>query len=128
MRTFYSLRIDTDEANYNLVSSILGVGYTSTIGGWVYEIVVGDDDRPFDFTEEFTSLLSGKTDLLRELNITDDNITVWVIYEYIGQCNFEFSPKELERLSSFKLTLCISCYEGGLAHSQVTESLPGSQS
>jgi hypothetical protein len=113
MRTFYSLRIDTDETKYDLVSDILGVKPNSSKGGWIYEVIVGDNDAPFNFTEEFTSVLHGKMDLLRKLNITEDNIAIWIIYEYNGQCNFEFSPKELEKLTFNKITLCISCYEGG---------------
>jgi hypothetical protein len=113
MSTFYSLRIDTDEAQYELVSDILGVKQNSPKGGWIYEVIVRDNDPPFNFTDEFTSLMRGKMDLLRKLNITEDDIAIWIIYEYRGQCNFEFSPKELEKLSSLKITLCISCYDGG---------------
>lgn len=75
MRAFYSLRIETEEIKYNLVSDIIGLRRNSFHGGWTYEVIVGDSDPPFNFIDGFTSALEGKFDKLAELNITPKKIS-----------------------------------------------------
>lgn len=48
---------------------------------------------------------------LADLNVDLDDIVVNATVAYKGQCNFEFFPNELLRLSNINAHLTISCYE-----------------
>jgi hypothetical protein len=41
-----------------------------------------------------------------------DEVSIWYLYEYSGQCNMEFEPQDLKRLGNLGVRLCISCWEG----------------
>lgn len=70
-----------------------------------------DSDPYIDFINEFLDLLEGKYDQLLKIGIARDDITVWMLYEYDGQCNMEFLPEQMKRLGANGITLCVSCWE-----------------
>jgi hypothetical protein len=111
-KSYYSLRINTKESNYNLVSEILSVKPNDLSRGWIYEIKK-EENIYFDFIESFLKLLENNFGKLADIGIHKENISIWLIYEYNNQCNLEFSPDVLKRLGDNEISLCISCYEAG---------------
>lgn len=111
-KLYYSLQLNSEESKYDALTSLLGVKPKDK-RGWIYEVVVEQKDEPFDFINSFLNVLEGKYEQLDELGVSRENITIWMIYEYNGQCNMEFEPQDLERLGKNGISLCISCYEGG---------------
>jgi hypothetical protein len=111
MNIYYSIRISTDPSNYQKVSDILKLYPLTYERGWIYEVTVGEEDPYFNFINEFLQMLKGKFKELEKADISRSDISFWMIYEYKGQCNMEFDPKELGKLSKNGISLCISCYE-----------------
>lgn len=109
----YELRINTEEALYERVSSIIGLKPQNYSFGWSYEIVFQEEQKNIDIVSKFLDSLEGKYEQLQELGIKSEDITVWLIYGYNNQCNMEFDANKLERLGKNGITLCISCYEAG---------------
>ena len=64
-----------------------------------------------NFIETFLSYLNGKERELLELGVRSENISIWMLYEYDGQCNLEFSPSDMKRLGEKEISLCVSCWE-----------------
>ena len=110
MKYFYTLRIDCDEKDIDLISKILKKEPNS-ICGWAYEVEVSSYEKDFDFILEFTRILAGKEAQLSLLGISPDDISFWMIYEYDDQCNMEFDPDQLKIMGSKGYRLCISCYQ-----------------
>ena len=110
MKNNYILQIDS-EVNEELINNIIGVkkNYMSKI--WCYEVVEEESDNYFDFINNFLDLLDGKYQDLTKIGIQKDDISIWRIYEYFGQCNMEFDPVRMKRLGDNEITLCITCYE-----------------
>jgi hypothetical protein len=111
-RSYYSLRIATKECNYNKVSEILNVTPFDLSKGWIHEIEKSDTGY-FDFINFFLDILEDNYERLIEIGISRENISIWWIYGYNGQCNFEFLPKDLKRLGENEISFCLSCYEEG---------------
>ena len=109
----YELRINTEEAFYERVSTIIGLKPKDYKYGWSYEIVFEEQKEYFDIIAKFLDSLEGKYEQLRKLGIKNEDITVWLIYGYNNQCNMEFEPNILARLGDKRIKLCISCYEAG---------------
>lgn len=113
MKTYYSLRIAASENHYNKISELLGVIPNNNDNGWMYEVIEGKNDPHFNFIKEFTTIIEGKMKELHSLGIRKEDITVWMIYEYEGQCNMEFHPEDMWSLCKHGISLCVSCYEAG---------------
>ena len=43
--------------------------------------------------------------------ISREDISIWVLYEYEGQCNMEYDPESMKKLGESGILLCISCWE-----------------
>lgn len=111
-KSIYSLRIKTQEANYQIVSKILEKNPKDLSRGWIFE-VESSDTMYFDYINEFLDILEGKYEKLEQIGIVKSDISIWLIYEFNQQCNFEFIPKDLKRLGENEITLCVSCFEAG---------------
>lgn len=111
MKYYFSLRIDSKPEQIDEISNILGVKSNLENVHWGYKLHV-DNHGYANFIDIFLKVLNGKYDALEKIGIERDDISIWVIYEYEGQCNLEFSPLEMKKLGENGITLCISCYEG----------------
>lgn len=110
MSYYYSLRVATEEANYKNVSDVLEIDLKDYSLGWVYELEVGDEESE-GIIFNFINLIELKKKELVAIGINDDQISVWIVYEYSGQCDLEFSPLLLKKIGDNGISLCISCYE-----------------
>jgi len=111
MKYYFSLRIDSKPEQNDEISNILGVKSNFENVPWGYKLNI-ENHGYANFIDTFLKVLSGNYDALEKIGIERDDISIWVIYEYEGQCNFEFSPLEMKKLGENGITLCISCYEG----------------
>ena len=98
MKYFYSLRISVADDKKNLVTEILNVTPTSTKSFWCLDISEDENDEPVYFISYFVNILESKFKDLESIGIERDNITIWKLYEYDGQCNMEFDPQDLLKL------------------------------
>lgn len=112
-RSSYQLRINVEEKYFEQVSYIVGLQPVNYNMGWTYTIILEELKEYFDIINRFLNCLEGKYEILQELGIDNNDITVWLIYGYNNQCNMEFKPTTLERLGRKGIKLCISCYEAG---------------
>jgi hypothetical protein len=111
MNYFFSLQISTDTEKANKITQILGVESNYPEVAWGYRLIVKDHIYT-NFIDAFLDILEGKYDKLKEIGIDKEDISIWMIYEYINQCNMEFSPSDMKKLGDSGITFCISCYEG----------------
>lgn len=110
---YYSLRIDAPEDLYDEIDTILGVKSNfSPAAGWGLELTYKKDE-PEDvyFIDYFLSKLKGKYQELEKIGVTRDDITVWMLYEYKGQCNMWFPAKAIYELGKEGIDFAISCWE-----------------
>ncbi|MFT7234407.1 MAG: hypothetical protein ACI8TA_003639 [Cyclobacteriaceae bacterium] len=125
MKSFDQIRIHFEPSleTFDAIGSILNLEpsedklenlNTDIHSSWTYEVIEVKDAPHFDFINKFCDLLEGKFDKLYDLGINRNDITFWYLYEYEGQCNLEFNPKDLKRLGDNGITLCISCWDGGI--------------
>ena len=106
----YTLRIKSDKISE--LNKVLDAPATSTKYGW--EMSVDGDVITFpQATDYFARLLERRWALLSNLGITADDVAIWILYEYEQQCNLEFAPAEMRKLTDIGVTLCISCWETG---------------
>ncbi len=117
MRYNAYIEIEFDPNSINKISDILGVNANKHINGnWIYFISIDEDGDWVDFYDVFYNILKDKIQILdEELKINKDQINIWLVLEYEGQCNFEINPNDLAKLSSLEVTLCVSCYQGNLS-------------
>jgi hypothetical protein len=80
---------------------------------WEYEVIDKEEDKYYDFINEFLDILETKYEKLAALGIERKDITFWYLYEYDQQCNMEFDPVRLKRLGDNGICLCISCWGTG---------------
>jgi len=138
LKSYYYLKIWVKKEHYNRLETILGVKPSKEDEGlydvtwWEYcieaehyavedciqynskgEIVYMPENwqEPIDFIEHFLSILDGKYEQLKEIGIERDDISVWYLYAYDGQCNMEFSPEDMYALGKEGIALCISCWD-----------------
>ncbi len=78
---------------------------------WEYLNIENDSDDYYDFSKVFFSILDKKWNLLSDLGVQKSDVSIWIIVEYNGQCNLEFSPREFELISKMGISVCISCWE-----------------
>jgi hypothetical protein len=109
MHYTYILRIGG--ATRQHVADVLEVPSSQDEGDWSFELRESPNDPPTRFVDIFLGLLADKFGALEEIGVSRDNIAVWLLYEYDGQCNIEFQPDDLRMLGEAGITLCISCWE-----------------
>ena len=105
MKTFYQLQI-TFIANgntFNAISEITGLqplehDNSKVPDTWKHEVVQSENDPYFDFINVFVNHLETNRAQLHELGIRNENVSLWLVYEYDGQCNMEFDPVRLSEL------------------------------
>jgi hypothetical protein len=112
MGSAYQLRINTDEMKYELLNKQLNLLPTSDVGGW--EFSIEESSALFNTSIDYLlSLLEQKIDVLRIIGISNEDISLWYLYEYDQQCNIEFDSIALKRMGNLGITLCISCWQKG---------------
>ena len=94
MTLYYNLQIDAPKEVYQDINKILGVESNSPHKGWELGLEEKEEDEHIPFIQYFLTVLDGKYDQLKEIGITREDISIWMLYEYEGQCNMEFSPKD----------------------------------
>ncbi len=110
MNSSVSLRINTDPQKYQEISMLLKQVPSSINFGW--ELSIMEDSHLFQNALDFLlDILNNKIPELEKIGIESRDITLWYLYEYDGQCNLEFRPEELKKLSDLGISLCISCWE-----------------
>jgi hypothetical protein len=108
MKYIFSLEILADEEQVEKITSILGVNPNYAQVAWGYKLV---SESYLNFIDIFINILDNKYDELSKIGIERELISIWMIYEYKEQCNMEFSPTDMRKLSENGIALCISCYE-----------------
>ena len=106
----YILRISG--VDRELVAEVMGTASSQETGDWALELREGPDDPSVRFIEEFMALIADKFEPLENVGVHREDITVWLLYEYEGQCNMEFLPEHLRMLGEAGISLCVSCWEG----------------
>ncbi len=100
----YCLRIHVLPQNYTKISESLKI-VPNDIYGWAYTF----NDKETDYMNVIENVITNFS-LLNEIEQINDKIEFWIYYEYDDQCNLEFGPILLEKLSLIGCTLCISCW------------------
>lgn len=108
---YYSLRINAPEEIYDEINKLLGVDSNYPEAGWGIKIEANENTYDINIVDYFLSLLEGKYDELSKIGVQRDDITIWMLYEYDGQCNMEIFPKEMYDMGRNGIALCISCWE-----------------
>jgi hypothetical protein len=109
----YTLQIhfSAEQALHSAISDLLGIcPITADDAEWNLHILEKDFEHA-DFINLFLDILEGKYQPLQSMGIKRDQITFWAVYEYLGQCNTEFPARDLARLGTNGIHLCISCWE-----------------
>ncbi|WP_347219757.1 hypothetical protein [Chryseobacterium sp.] len=108
--TEYILKIEAYKEFFPQITNILGVEPSKT--DYVWELSINENNEVFTKAiAYFISLIEHKHSELEKINITRASISVWLYKVYSGQCNIEFSPDEMRKLSDHDITLCVSCWE-----------------
>ena len=102
----YVIKIDSNKTKYTEITNILELIPTSIINNQEYEI-----SKNTNIILEICKILQSNLLKLNKIGIKNKDITIWLYCEYEGQCNMEFSAKELLLLSSLNIDFCISCWE-----------------
>jgi len=112
MTTFYSLKIDsTGNEIGEKITAILGEKPNVINSSWELERAIVDADTYTDYIAYFLDLLDGNYDKLFSVGINRNQISIWLLYEYEGQCNLEFLPLNLKRMGENDIVLCVSCWQ-----------------
>lgn len=78
---------------------------------WWIQLNQDEEVSPIDFINVFMDLLEPNFEKLNEIEIRNNDIVIWLVYEYDKQCSMEFDSEELERIGRNSITLCIDCLE-----------------
>lgn len=108
--TNYVLKINSGKINSEKITDVLKVIPSSVDFFWEFSI----DENNKLYTKAivfFADLIESNMQKLKDIGVNEEDISVWFYKPYEGECNMEFSPKEMERLSFNNITLCISCWE-----------------
>ncbi len=112
MKYHYSLKIETKSPEISQkLNSIFQVEGSPIKTEWEYATIENEDDPYHDFIALFSNMIIENRDDLLRLGIKEDDISVWMLYEYENQCNMEFHPEQLGKLAKAGVTFCISCWE-----------------
>ena len=74
------------------LNNVIGVSSNFPHADWGIEIIQSD--------ENFSGIL-----------VSREDISIWVLYEYEGQCNMEYDPVSMKKIGENGIVLCISCWE-----------------
>jgi len=109
---YYSIIIDNGNSSiYPQIDEILEVKSNYPEAGWGLEIVEDELDDSINPILYLLSILENKYQLLENIGVSREYITIWILYEYENQCNIELTPEELKSISNSGISLCISCWE-----------------
>ena len=92
------------------LNNVIGVSSNFPHADWGIEIIQSDENFS-GILVYFLSLLEGKYEKLESIGISRENISIWILYEYEGQCNMEYDPESMKKLGESGILLCISCWE-----------------
>ena len=92
------------------LNNVIGVSSNFPHADWGIEIIQSDENFS-GILVYFLSLLEGKYEKLESIGISREDISIWVLYEYEGQCNMEYDPVSMKKLGESGILLCISCWE-----------------
>jgi len=111
-KSIYNLRIScSSDGQKEKVSNLLNVKPTKLMGNiWCLEVEERESDQYFDFINYFLNILEGKYNQLKSIEISKEDISLWLLYEYDDQCNLEFLPNNLKRLGDNGISFCVSCW------------------
>jgi len=110
MEIIYQVRIGTD--HIASIDSLLGTVSESRDGFWIKSIHQKEGEQGVDFTKIFRDLIEPHLSSIRQLTWSEQAISVWVLYEYDQQCNFELSADNMRDILAIEAYFCISCWEG----------------
>lgn len=77
---------------------------------WTYEIPENFPNNP---VREIITFYKKHRKNLVENGIKNDDISVWINYEYSKECHLSFSNEELKELGELEIDLCFSCWKEG---------------
>ena len=92
------------------LNNVIGVSSNFPHADWGIEIIQSGENFS-EILVYFLSLLEGKYEKLESIGISRENISIWILYEYEGQCNMEYDPESMKKLGESGILLCISCWE-----------------
>ena len=92
------------------LNNVIGVSSNFPHADWGIEIIQSDENFS-GILVYFLSLLEGKYEKLESIGISREDISIWVLYEYEGQCNMEYDPVSMKKIGENVIVLCISCWE-----------------
>ena len=92
------------------LNNVIGVSSNFPHADWGIEIIQSDENFS-GILVYFLSLLEGKYEKLESIGISREDISIWVLYEYEGQCNMEYDPVSIKKIGENGIVLCISCWE-----------------
>ena len=92
------------------LNNVIGVSSNFPHADWGIEIIQSDENFS-GILVYFLSLLEGKYEKLESIGISREDISIWVLYEYEGQCNMEYDPVSMKKIGENGIVLCISCWE-----------------
>lgn len=76
-----------------------------------FKIEIKNNNIYFDYINFFLDILEKKYNLLEEIWVKREDISIWKLYWYDNQCNMEWWAEELKRLWNNWISLCVSCWE-----------------
>ena len=110
---FHNLYIHTNSSSeiYQKITDLLAVKPKEEEGFdiWTYQVVTDDEDVYFDYVNDFLDLLEPNFEKLKDLNIYQEDITIWLFYEYEEQCSMSFNSQEMKRLGESGIRFNIDC-------------------
>jgi hypothetical protein len=110
MGSFYRLQIKCNKEQQEKLDFILGKSNDFSEVSW--SLVVEEDSPVFTTAlDHFSNLITNNLVKLKEIEVSMDMITFWVMYEYEQQCNLEFWPDMTKKIGELGVVLCISCWE-----------------
>ena len=109
----YILEICGPQEKLAQINRIFGVNASIEDNVWEYRIVINNKGEFTDPLGKFANMISSNLGELKEIGVNREDITIWKLYEYVDQCNMEFSPEQLSTIGSLGITFCISCWQKG---------------
>lgn len=110
MEIYCSLRIRT-KSKVEIVNKIMKKkSHTKYDNSWSIDINATKKKSYWEVLNTLIDLVENKIPALQLEGIQKDDVTLWLICGFSGQCNLEFNPKTLERIGNNGITFCISCY------------------
>ena len=79
------------------LNNVIGVSSNFPHADWGIEIIQSDENFS-GILVYFLSLLEGKYERLESIGISREDISIWVLYEYEGQCNMEYDPVSMKKI------------------------------